>query len=172
MSKPIDFSWFGVRQVSLTDLPSIYHIDSTSLVSNFSVDSMLERIVIYSDFCYTAYENATNNVIGYIIGTNITHYTKDFPGYIYISRFAVKDVYRRMGIGTTLLTILENNLIATGMFLGTVADVRKSNIPSLNFFDKCGYSCSERLSKPGAYDAGDTEDDRHKIVIYKTFISS
>jgi ribosomal protein S18 acetylase RimI-like enzyme len=169
MSKPIDFSWFGVRRVRLNDLPSIYKIDSTSLVSNFSVDAMLERIVLYNDFCYAAYENFENSVIGYIIGTSNTHYTRNFPGYIYISRFAVKDAYRRRGVGTTLLAILENNLIATGNYLGTVADVRKSNAPSLYFFDKNGYSRSENLSKAGAYDAGNTDDDRYKIVIYKQF---
>ena len=144
----VDLDWFQIRRVRLNDLPAIYQIDSTSLVSNFSVDSMLVRIVQYNDFCYVATENATNKILGYIIGSINDHYTKSFPGYVYLSRFAVKNEYRRRrGIGTTLLVILENNLLMSGRYLGTVADVRKSNYASISFFEKNGYSYSERHSR-------------------------
>jgi ribosomal protein S18 acetylase RimI-like enzyme len=166
-----DFDWFSIRRVRLNDLPSIYKIDSTSLVSNFSVDGMLERIVLYNDYSLVATENATNKVIGYIIGTENTFYTKEFPGgYVYLSRFAVKNEYRRRGVGTTLLVMLENHLLMSGKCLGIVADVRRSNIPSLTFFDKNNYTHSVKLSQKEGYERGDTPDDRYKIVIYRKFL--
>jgi ribosomal protein S18 acetylase RimI-like enzyme len=165
----VDLNWFSIRRVRLNDLPDIYKIDSTSLVSNFSVDSMLVRIVQYNDFCYVATETDTGKIIGYIIGTENDHYTRSFPGYVYLSRFAVKNEYRRRGVGTTLLIILENNLLMSRKYLGTVADVRKSNTASLSFFENNGYLYSERHSRAEFYEAGDTEDDRFKVVIYKQF---
>jgi ribosomal protein S18 acetylase RimI-like enzyme len=165
----IDFNWFSIRRVHLDDVPDIYKIDSTSLVSNFSVDGMLKRIIMYSDTCFVATENTTENVIGYIIATKNEYYTDDFPGYVYMSRFAVKNKYRRRGVGTTLLVILENDLLMSRQCLGLVGDVRRSNIPSLTFFHKMGYNHSQRLSCANAYDSGDTPEDRFKVVIYKQF---
>lgn len=171
MAGNVDFDWFSVRRTHLNDIPYIYKIDSTSLVSNFSIDSLLERVVLYNDLCFVATENSTGNVIGYIIGSGERHYTKHFPGYTYISRFAVKDAYRRRGVGMTLLVIMENNLLMSGRSMGVVADVRKSNMASRAFFEKHEYSVSPHLSKPNAYERGDTPDDRFKIVIYKQFPS-
>jgi len=166
---PKDFSWFGVRRVILNDLPDIYTIDSTSIVSNFSVDSMLERIVEHNDKCFVAIENSTNKLIGYITGSTNTKYTKSFPGYVYLSRFAVKNDYRRRGVGTALLVVLENHLLMEGGYLGAVGDVRRSNIPSLTFFDQNGYEHSVKLSREEGYEFGETKEDRYKVVMYKIF---
>jgi ribosomal protein S18 acetylase RimI-like enzyme len=161
--------WFSIRRVRLNDLPEIYKIDSTSLVSNFSIDGMLERVVKYNDISFVAVENNTNNILGYIIGTENEIYTKNYPNYLYMSRFAVKNEYRRRGVGSTLLIILENHALASGKYRGLVGDVRRSNIPSLSFFEYHGFRRSTRLSKEEGYERGETAEDRAKVVLYKKF---
>jgi ribosomal protein S18 acetylase RimI-like enzyme len=165
----VNFDWFEVRQSHQNDIPTVYKIDSHSMVSSFSKDSFVDRLLNYGDMFLVATETATGNVIGYVVGTHDAVYTKEYPGYIYISRFAVKNKYRRRGIGTIMLLVLENAFMMTGKFHGIVADVRLSNAASVNFFKGNGYEVSKQLSRAEGYREGETKQDRYKVVLYKQF---
>ena len=165
----VSFDWFEVRQSHLPDIPHVYKIDSRSMVSLFSEDAFVEKLLYYGDMFLVATETQTNNVIGYIVGSSDKFYTRNYPGYIYISRFAVKNRYRRRGIGTSLMMVLENAMLMTGKYRGMIGDVRLSNVPSLAFFKNNGYSVSPELSRANGYTHGDTPEEKYKIVLYKQF---
>lgn len=165
----VSFGWFEVRRSHLSDIPDVYKIDARSMVSSFSEDSFVDRIVHYSDLFLVSNEYTTNSVIGYIVGSHDMFYTGEFAGYIYISRFAVKNKHRRKGIGTSMLLCLEHAMMMTGKYKGIVADARLSNKPSLGFFESCGYKVSKELSRPDGYKRGDSYEDRYKVVLYKKF---
>jgi ribosomal protein S18 acetylase RimI-like enzyme len=129
----------------------------------------VEKLIYYNDLFLVATEMETNRVIGYIVGSYDQSYTHEFPGYIYVSRFAVKNKYRRRGVGTCLMMVLENSMLMTGRFKGVVADVRLSNTPSLTFFKNLGYTVSDTLSGKEMYKQGETPEERYKVVLYKKF---
>ena len=168
----ISFEWFDVRQSTLIDVPQVYRIDSESMVSSFAEDTFINKMEYHGDMFLvaTGHPSAENSpVYGYIVGSPNEMYTsKIFKGFIYISRFAVKNKVRRRGVGTSLLAVLENYMMATGKYRGIVLDVRASNTPSLTFFKTKGYVVSKR-SKPEGYVTGDTRMDRYKVVLYKRF---
>ena len=169
MATLADFEWFEVRQVRARDIPMVVKLDSTSFVSNFTVDSVLDRAVNFADRFLVAKEYFSEVAIGYIIGSTDRMYTEGYAGYVYISRFAVKNKYRQHGIGTSLLMTLENLLLRTREYRGMIADVRRSNTKAINLYQKMGFTQSETHSKPDGYNEGKTEDDRFKVVMYKKF---
>ena len=83
----VNFDWFEIRQSNLPDIPHVYKIDSQSMISEFSEDLFLERYIQYGDMFLVA-TLPDGTVIGYIVGSPNKIYTKSFPGYVYISRFA------------------------------------------------------------------------------------
>lgn len=169
MATIADFEWFEIRQVRARDIPPIVKLDSTSFVSNFAVDSVLDRAVNFADRFLVAKEHFTEDVIGYIIGSTDRMYTGDYNGYVYISRFAVKNNYRNKGIGSSLLMTLENLLMHTQEYRGLIMDVRRSNTKAINFYQKAGFIQSARHSHEDGYAEGKTEEDRYKVVMYKKF---
>lgn len=166
----VNYGWFSVEKARRDDIPSIYEIDSTSLVSKVSAGWIEDRYNQFTDQFFVARRYKTGEVVGYLTAAGTGYYRDHLPGFVYISRFAVKDQFRRCGVGTALVLILYDHMIVLG-HRGIVGDVRKSNTPSLNFFiNKHCFLKHSFLSKPYAYDEGETQDDRHKVVVYKPFI--
>jgi ribosomal protein S18 acetylase RimI-like enzyme len=169
----INFGWFDIRQSSLTDVPQVYKIDSESMVSSFAEDSFINKVEYHGDMFLVAtgcgLPDKSAPLYGYIVGSPNEVYTRTYKGYIYLSRFAVKNMVRRRGIGTALLTVLENYMRATGKYRGIILDVRASNTASLTFFRKHGYIVSKNRSRPEGYTTGDTRMERYKVVMYKKF---
>lgn len=166
----IDFGWFKVARVRESDIPTVHDIDSLSLVSNVSPEWFLSRFAHFKDRFLIARKHADGEIIGYLSAAHNMYYPEDLPGYVYISRFAVKDKYRRCGVGTALLSTLYDHLLEAGEYSGVVADVRKSNTISLRFFTgKHWFFEHPTLSRPGWYEKGATPDDKYKIVVYKPF---
>jgi ribosomal protein S18 acetylase RimI-like enzyme len=168
----INFGWFDVRQSEHTDVPQVYRIDSEAMVSSFAEDTFINKMEQHGDmFLVATGKPFTDNapIYGYIVGSpNEIYMSKIFKGFIYISRFAVKNKVRRRGVGTSLLSVLETYMMATGKYRGIVLDVRASNTASLTFFKEKGYVVSKR-SKPEGYSTGSTRMERYKVVLYKRF---
>ena len=166
----VDFGWYDVMRVRECDIPSVHDIDTLSLVSSVSPKWFLERFQHYKDRFLVAKRHKDGEVIGYLTAAHNMYYPEDLPGYVYVSRFAVKDRFRRCGVGTALLSTLYDHLLDAKEYRGVVADVRKSNSVSLRFFTgKHWFFEHPTLSRPGWYERGESLDDRYKIVVYKPF---
>jgi len=166
----IDYGWFDIVRARGIDLPRVYDIDSISLVSSVSPEWFEKRHEHYKDRFLIARRHKNGEIVGYLTAAHHMYYPDQLPGYVYLSRFAVKDQFRRCGIGTALLVTLYEHLIDAKEYRGVVGDVRKSNEISLKFF--IGKHCflkHEGLSQPWWYEKGETPDDRYKIVVYKPF---
>lgn len=166
------FGWFDVRKSSLTDVPQVYKIDSESMVSSFAEDSFINKVTQYGDMFLVATGTGTPGaepVYGYIVGSPNEVYTRSYRGYVYISRFAVKNKVRRRGIGKALLAVLERYMMSTGKYRGIILDIRASNTASLTFFRNAGYIVSKKRSREEGYGTGKTRMERYKVVMYKKF---
>jgi len=170
MENCVNMGWYSILRARSCDIPSVVDIDSVSIVSRTSPAWFEERRVTYRDRFLIARANDTGEIIGYLSAANELYYPHDLPGYVYLSRFAVKKEFRRAGIGSAILLNLYGHLQDSGDYNGVVADVRKSNEPSLSFFiKKHAYSVKGSLCVKNWYESGNTEEDRHKIVVYKSF---
>jgi len=166
----VNYGWFFVEKARRGDIPSVHEIDSTSLVSKVSAGWIEERYDRYTDQFFVARRHKTGEVIGYLTAAGTGYYTEQLPGFVYMSRFAVKDQFRRCGVGSALVVMLYDHMVGDG-HLGIVGDVRKSNTSSLNFFiNKHCFLKHPFLSAPYAYEEGTSHDDRYKVVVYKPFV--
>jgi ribosomal protein S18 acetylase RimI-like enzyme len=166
----INYGWYDVMRARSSDIPSIRDIDALSLVSSVSENWFHERREHYKDRFLIARKHSNGEIIGYLSAAHHLYYPEHLPGYVYLSRFAVKNQFRRCGVGTALLVTLYEHLHEAKEYRGVVADVRKSNIPSLRFFTgKHLFFKNNELSRSKWYERGETEDDRYKIVVYKPF---
>lgn len=161
---------FKIYPATLGDIHSIHLIDADSLLSSVREDWFLERWKKFQDRFFVAKLNYTGKPIGFISAAGIEYYPDYLKNFIYLSRFAVSRAYRKCGVGTALYKAMEENVSRTQKgCVGLVGDARKSNSTSLSFFGKMGFSEHCELSVPNWYESGQTDDDRHKIVIYKSF---
>jgi len=151
------------------DIPSIRDIDTHSLVSRVSEEWLHERHDQYKDRFFIAKQHGTGDIVGYLTAAHHLYYCDHLPGYVYISRFAIREDYRRRKVGTALLIALIEHLKGIGGYKGVVADVRKSNAVSLRFFESRFFIRHEVLSCQEWYQRGELPEDRHKIVLYHPF---
>ncbi len=78
-----------------------------------------------------------NKVCGYIGSHNIIDE-------VYITNVAVSKAYRKQGIGESIVRFLVNESKKEGADFITL-EVRKSNLPAISLYEKCGfYSVGER----------------------------
>ena len=150
------------------DIPIIHDIDARSLVSRVSENWLNERRDRYTDKFFVARIVDTGEIIGYITGAENLYYRDLLPGYVYISRFAIKENYRRCKVGTALFFAMFNHIKESNVYNGLVGDIRKSNIPSLRFFKGKSFVAHPTLSCPESY-GGETYEDRYKVVLYYPF---
>jgi ribosomal protein S18 acetylase RimI-like enzyme len=166
----IRYEWYDIMRARRLDIPSVKSIDATSLVSSVSENWLYDRREHYNDRFFVARKHSDGEIIGFLTAVGCEYYPEKLQNYVYISRFAVKNQYRRCGVGTSLLIMLYEHLREAKEYRGVVADVRKSNIPSIKFFvGKHLFQKHNELSRSGWYERGETEDDRHKIVVFKSF---
>jgi ribosomal protein S18 acetylase RimI-like enzyme len=168
----IDYGWYDVMRARSSDIPSVRDIDALSLVSSVSENWLYDRREHYNDRFFVARKHSDGEIIGFLTAAGCEYYPEKLQNYVYISRLAVKNQYRRCGIGTALLIMLYEHLHEAKEYRGVVADVRKTNTPSLKFFTgKHLFFKHNELSRSKWYERGETEDDRYKIVVYKPFYS-
>jgi GNAT superfamily N-acetyltransferase len=171
--KKLDLSLCGFRVYQATpgDLHTMHIIDAQSMLSSVHEEWFLERWKKFQDRFFVAKLNYTGKIIGFITAAGVEYYPDHLKDFIYLSRFAVSKEYRKCGVGTALYKAMEENVSRTQKeCAGLVGDARRSNTVSLSFFRKMGFFEHHELSRPEWYDSGQTEDDRHKIVIYKHFL--
>lgn len=151
------------------DLPPVRDIDTQSMVSRVSDEWLADRYAHYKDRFFIARIPDTGEIIGYLTAAHHMYYPDYLPDYIYLSRFAVKEEYRRCRVGSALIISIIDNLKGVGNYRGLVADVRKSNAGSLRFFESRSFIRHDVLSRPEWYERGNTPEDRYKIVLYYPF---
>jgi len=173
MRGELDLCGFSVFPSTHEDIHDIKIIDSASLLSGVNESWFIGRQETYPMMFFVAKLHHSNRVVGYFTAADagaIGYYNESLPGFVYLSRFAVSEGLRRCGIGTGLYnTMIDSIMRMPQRYRGVVGDVRKSNRDSLSFFGSKGFREYEELSRPHWYNNGRTDDDRHKIVMYKLF---
>ena len=170
--KKLDLSLCGfkVYQAKPEDLHTVHIIDAQSLLSSVHEEWFLDRWKRFQDRFFVAKLNYTGKIIGYVTAAGVEYYPDYLPNYIYMSRFAVSKEYRQCGVGTALYRALEKNVCQTQKTCaGLVGDVRRSNTVSASFFGKMGFLEHGDLSRPRWYENGATDNDKYKVVVYKSF---
>jgi ribosomal protein S18 acetylase RimI-like enzyme len=133
-----------LREIQKKDLAICAEIFSRTFSNtpwneNWNTDSALERISHFYDskgFCGVVAEE--DGVLGFVLG-NIEPY---FTGPIfYLREMCTDPAYQNSGIGSMLLTRLENTLASKGV--KSIYLITEHNIPAEQFYMKRGYKVDE-----------------------------
>ncbi len=124
-----------IEVMTKAHIPSIAEIEKAAFGTENAEKTLLKEL----DNKISSYFAATENgeTVGYIGIWNVC-------GEADIINIAVKDEYKRKGIGTFLMNYLfdfsrKNDIYALNL------EVRESNTPARAFYGKCGfYECGER----------------------------
>lgn len=126
-----------IRPAKVNDWRKIKHINETCLPENYP-DNMWIRELSQNNNNKIIKNNwvavVKNNVVGYIVSNrgegdpNINFNTT------YVWSFAVKEKYRKNGIGRTLMKTLQNHSNTPVSLI-----CRKSNSPAIHFYTKLGF---------------------------------
>lgn len=108
--------------------------------SEYTSSRQLTRYLNSPDAAIVIIYDNKEQICAYAIGT-VRHFKKPSG---HILKIAVRKNMRRKGLGTKLLNILESYFLQKSM-TKIFAEVRKSNIASLEMFEKSGYKSSGTL---------------------------
>lgn len=162
--------WVGIVDAHPIDIVGIHDVDQKSMVSKSSIGWFVDSYK-RGDLFFVARNRITGDVVGFIDGKAVPPFQnldKYIPSYFFISRLAVDEKHRNVGIGTSLVTKLEESAKKLG-YSGMVAGVRASNDSALSFYDKLGYEIDTDKSVRWVYDYGETNVERRRRVVVKKF---
>jgi ribosomal protein S18 acetylase RimI-like enzyme len=89
------------------------------------------------------------------------HELADGVNRAYIYGFRVRSSYRRLGLGTRLLEVAEQDLMRRG-FLWAVLNVGRDNMDARRLYERLGYRVV--AGDPGRWSYLDEQDIRHDVV--------
>jgi len=163
--------WVGITYAHPIDIVDIYEIDTKSMLSKASIEWFSEKLRRRGDLFLVARNRITGEVVGYIsgravpMGQNLEQY---IPNYYFISRLAVEEKHRHLGIGTALVTKMEESARSLG-FSGIIAGVRRSNRSAIAFYTRLGYTIDTSKESKWYYDFGNTIEERRRYIAVKNF---
>jgi len=127
-----------MRKATNSDLEKIYEIELECFAEDAFSKTLLRYIINSKNFL-TIVAVADGEPVGFISGY-INHEGSKKVGHVYT--LDVKGGFRRRGIGSSLLTALENAFVEMGV-VSCYLEVRAENIGALRLYNKHGY---EKLS--------------------------
>lgn len=133
-----------IRKTKISDIPSIYRIESRSFKDPYSPLLLMNLLSLYPYGFFVA--EIGSEIVGYMLVRIIAQKA-------HIIALATDERYRNSGIGTHLLDNafkMARNRHASGIWL----EVRASNLMAQKFYFKAGF---EKLKTVTAY-YGDSED--------------
>lgn len=156
MSEPVRY-----RRATLEDIPQIEELEK----ENFPKEAFGRRQIKYllqspNAIALTAYSN--HKVLGYVIGMGRMGSLA-----VRIYTFCVRKDYRLKGIGTSLLTMLEEECRKRGIRYLTL-EVGEYNLIALRFYQKNGFL--EYYRVPAYYRDGTTAIRMKKAITKQTMI--
>jgi len=129
-----------IRRAKISDLKSLYEIEVECFSGEAFPPSLIRRFLEDSRFI-TLVAVLGDKIVGFIAAL-IEGFVEEKAGHVY--SIDVKPSYRRMGVGSSLLKSLEENLREAGVkicYLETCRD----NLAAVSFYLKNGYRACKIL---------------------------
>lgn len=139
---------YSIRNAEEKDLERVLEINYTTLPENYPYDFFHELWTKYGKAFYVAV-SSVNEIVGYVM-CRVEHkpgfYRKFLVKSGHIVSLAVLQNHRRKGLGYCLMANAMNSLLYEYGCEETYLEVRISNKPAINLYEKLGYSI-ERVEK-------------------------
>lgn len=120
---------YKIRKASFSDLSAIYEIEKNQ--EDAWTYKILEDDFVGNQFSLYLVLEDQGEVIGFLV-------LMDIAGEIHINNIAVKENYRRQGLGEKLLTYGINSYNKENLF-GYTLEVREDNIQAIGLYEKLGF---------------------------------
>lgn len=118
-----------IRKADFSDLPAIYEIEKNQ--EDAWTYKILEDDFVGNQFSLYLVLEDQDQVIGFLV-------LMDIAGEIHINNIAVKEAYRRQGLGERLLTYGMNSYNKEDLF-GYTLEVREDNVQAIGLYEKLGF---------------------------------
>lgn len=118
-----------IRKADFSDLPDIYEIEKNQ--EDAWTYKILEDDFVGNQFSLYLVLEDQDQVIGFLV-------LMDIAGEIHINNIAVKEAYRRQGLGERLLTYGMNSYNKEDLF-GYTLEVREDNVQAIGLYEKLGF---------------------------------
>ncbi|MBC7107563.1 MAG: ribosomal protein S18-alanine N-acetyltransferase [Methanomassiliicoccales archaeon] len=125
-----------LRRFNITDLPQVYDLACTELKERYTPELFLNVFSCWSDGFIVIEDN--RRIQGFILGITISKREAR------ILMLAVKDEVKRRGLGTILFREFCSKCAMRGIRYITL-EVRKSNLPAINFYKKLGFEIAGEI---------------------------
>lgn len=120
---------YKIRKASFSDLSAIYEIEKNQ--EDAWTYKILEDDFVANQFSLYLVLEDQGQVIGFLV-------LMDIAGEIHINNIAVKENYRRQGLGEKLLTYGMNSYKKKDLF-GYTLEVREDNVQAIGLYEKLGF---------------------------------
>lgn len=127
-----------LRRFNITDLPQVYDLACTELKERYTPELFLNVFSCWSDGFIVIEDN--RQIQGFILGITISKREAR------ILMLAVKDEMKRRGLGTILFREFCSKCAMRGIHYITL-EVRKSNLPAINFYKKMGFEIAGEINR-------------------------
>lgn len=117
-----------ILEMQITDVKQVSEIEKECFSSPWSEKDF--EIELGKEGSITLISVANDLVVGFVNAQLVLDE-------IYINNVAVTQKIRKQGVGELLLKGLENKVEGIASFI--TLEVRKSNIPAIKLYEKCGY---------------------------------
>lgn len=118
-----------IRKAKFSDLPAIYDIEKNQ--EDAWTYKILADDFVGNQFSLYLVAEDRGQVVGFVVLMNIA-------GEIHINNIAVKENYRRKGLGEKLLTYGMNSYNKEDLF-GYTLEVREDNVQAIGLYEKLGF---------------------------------
>lgn len=118
-----------IRKAKFSDLPAIYDIEKNQ--EDAWTYKILADDFVGNQFSLYLVAEDRGQVVGFVVLMNIA-------GEIHINNIAVKENYRRQGLGEKLLTYGMNSYNKEDLF-GYTLEVREDNVQAIGLYEKLGF---------------------------------
>lgn len=118
-----------IRKAVFSDLPAIYDIEKRQ--EDAWTYKILEDDFAGNNFSLYLVIEDQGQVIGFLV-------LMDIAGEIHINNIAVREDYRRQGLGEKLLTYGMNSYNKEDLF-GYTLEVREDNVQAIGLYEKLGF---------------------------------
>lgn len=120
---------YRIRKAKFSDLPAIYEIEKRQ--EDAWTYKILADDFLANQFSLYLVAEDREKIIGFVV-------LMDIAGEIHINNIAVKEDYRRQGLGEKLLTYGMNSYNKENLF-GYTLEVREDNVQAIGLYEKLGF---------------------------------
>jgi N-terminal acetyltransferase B complex catalytic subunit len=132
----------SLRPWSISDIWNYARVNIDPFTETYSIPFYLFYTLHWPQLAWTA-RNNSGTIVGYIIGQAKPERPEDSKGHV--TAVTICEDYRRLGIATMLMNVLES--VSDRYFHANFVDlyVRPSNVQAQALYSKMGYVCYRRI---------------------------